>query len=208
MTAKKRRNGASAGGGKMRRFSRNARVRVNARMADTVKLIDPRPTSTRRTKEEWVIRRVTEIVGTKAGPGFVRADDVASDIILMLLDAGGFLWEDEEIEDFCRRKAAYMVLQYVSRRERSECEFTFENGEAMRIVDLASFVPAHQMTICEAREAEGFLRAIPKQQRQALEILCDGGNPIDVAEEMGVTPWAAIALIKEGRDYVGRVDPA
>jgi hypothetical protein len=111
--------------------SRNRRVVRNAGLKEITKDRDDRPTANRGSKEQWVINCVMRVVGTKAGPGFVQADDVASDIILMLLDEGGFNWEEEDIERFCRKKAAYMVLQYVSRRERSECEFSLETDDGV-----------------------------------------------------------------------------
>lgn len=189
----------------IRRVNRNRRASLNANLKNITREWDERPIKNRTTKEEWVIRRVTEIVGTKAGLGFVKADDVASDVILALLEAGGFGWEEDEIETFCRKKAAYMVLKYLSGKECSECEFVSADGRRVDICDWAQSTPAMQETIIDARYHERCLRAIPDRQREALEILCDGGNPIDVAEEMGITPWAAIALIKEGRDYIDRV---
>jgi hypothetical protein len=160
-----------------------------------------------RSKEEWVIRLVGRIVGTKLGSGFVQADDFASDIILELFNAGGFSWEAEEIEDFCRRKTAFMVRRYVGRRERSECEFTSDGGEPLSILALVGATPAIQELVIDARRAWGLLAAIPRRQRRALEILCGGGTPIDVAEEMRLPAWEAIWLIKEAREYVRRVDP-
>jgi DNA-directed RNA polymerase specialized sigma24 family protein len=193
--------------GIMRPSSRNKRVLRNASYKNVAKALDMRPTGKRVSKEEMVIRIATRVVGTKMGDCFVQADDVISDILLELLDAGGFNWEEGKIEDFCRKKASYKVLKYVCRRERSECEFSNADGEERFIIREAGSVSPPQDNYVDARNAVRCLRAIPDRQRQALEILCGGGNPINVAEEMGITPWAAITLIKEGREYVDRVDP-
>lgn len=194
---------------KLRPASRNGRVRVNASMKNVAKIQDLRPTANRQSKEQWVLNCVARIVGTKRGEGFVQADDVASDIILALLDVGGFNWEEDDIERFCRKKAAYMVLQYLGRRERSECEFSVEgdDGTLSPILTVLAVERAMQETILEAKEAASLLPLLPNAHREALEILCDGGNPIDVAEELNIRPWDAIVLIKEAREYIRRVGP-
>lgn len=187
--------------------SRNRRVVRNAGLKNITKQYDDRPSGDRISKEQWVITVVGRIVGTKAGDGFVTADDIASDIILMLLDAGGFNWEMEEIEDFCRRKASYAVLRYLGRKERNECEFVSADGEKIPIWELAGSVDAMQELVFDAHEAVALLPSLPTKHRMALEILCDGGNPIDVADELSVTPWDAVKLIREARDYIDRVGP-
>lgn len=190
---------------RLRPASRNKRVRVNAGLKGITKTVDDRPTAKRTSKEEWVLRCVARAVGTKGN--FVTADDVASDIILELLDAGGFNWEEEEIERFCRKRAAYMVLRHISRRERSECEFSLQDGEAFNIFNIVAVQRSMQDTVVDAHNAADLLPLLPTQHRAALEILCDGGNPLDVAEELGMTPWDAIVLIKEAREWIGRVGP-
>lgn len=167
----------------------------------------PAPVRKKISREQWVINLVTRIVGTKAGGGFVQADDVASDIILLLLNEGGFSWEEDEIERFCHKKAAYMVRRYTGRKEQSECEFSTADGEEFSIFSIIGTSKAMQEICFEANEAYQLLQALPRLQRRALEILCGGGNPINVAEELGVTPWNAVRIIKEGRDYLRRVDP-
>lgn len=197
---------------RIRPESRNRRVKRNAGLKALTRDDDGRPIHNRKSREQWVIACVTRAVGTRGGPGFVQADDVASDIILMLLNAGGFLWEEEEIERFCRKKAAFMVLKHMARREKSECEFTVdgEDGELPPLLDILAVERAMQETIFEAHAAASLLPLLPllpNKHRQALEILCDGGNPIDVAEEMGLRPWDAIVLIKQAREYIDRVGP-
>lgn len=183
------------------------RRRWNAITGQMVGHDDGRLCGSKISKEQWVVQIVTRIVGTKAGEGFVTADDVVSDILLKLLDAGGFSWEEKDIEDFCRRKASYAVLRYLRRKERNECEFSNRDGEGFDIISIAGTHPARQELAFEAQEALGLLRALPSQHRAALEILCGGGNPINVADELGLTPWDAVRVIKEAREYVHRVDP-
>lgn len=206
MTVSRRhKKGRRAGGKTHTPYGRNGRVRRNAISANTSKNFDGRRALARISNEQWVVTFVTAVVGTAAGYGHVKSDDIASDIILELLNAGGFGWDADEIETFCRKRAYLEVKRYKCRVERSECHFVAEDGRPIPIASLASRQPAMQPTFVEAMEAAELLRKIPNAQRAALEILCDGGNPIDVAEEMGITPWAAIALIKEGREYVHRV---
>lgn len=59
----------------------------------------------------------------------------------------------------------------------------------------------------EAMIARGLLRALPDVDRSALEILADGGDALDVAEEMGLRPSEAIETIRRARRHVGLVDP-
>lgn len=193
--------------GTLRKTGRNGRVRRNACSRATTLAILDRPNKPKISHEEWVIRLVTQIVGTKRGAGHVMADDIASDVIMLLLDAGGFAWDAEDIEVFCKKAAAKLSSKAFFRQEIPECEFTNVDGQPFEITKLMGSYPAPQEIICDSRTAVRRLRAIPDQQRQALEILCDGGNPIDVAEEMNLTPWAAIAIIKEAREYIDRVDP-
>lgn len=185
------------------------RKRWNAICGQMAKVVDERPTRKRISREQRIIECVTRAIGTR-NKSLVTADDVASDIILELLNVGGFLWEMEKIEEFCRARTRAMGLRCLGRRERPECEFvTADDGAgSFSIIDLAGVTVANQELHIHAKEAAALLHNIPTAQRTALEILCDGGNPIDVAEEMGVTPWEAVTLIKEGRLYVGRVDPA
>ena len=191
--------------GTMRPQSRNRRVQRNARLKRITQNDATTPKRT-MTREEWVIRTVTNIVGSKAGSGFVKADDMVSDIILELLDAGGFLWPEDDIKHFCFNRTKYMISKYLRKKEKSECEFIADGSEQFSIVDISQSTPAMQDICVDAGNAYRRLQRIPNIQRQALEVLCDGGNPIDVADELGVTPWAAVALIKEGREYVSRVD--
>ena len=174
---------------------------------------DERPTKNKISREEFMINAATVAVGKRAGFGFVQADDLVSDIILMLLDAGGVNWSDEEIKDFCRKKSQWMVERWKSRREISECEFInsspFGSEDVSSVLeDMSGWVPAMQDLIIDCKTWRGRLMALPLEQRTALEILCDGANPIEVADEMGITPWKAIALIREARDWIHRVDPA
>lgn len=185
--------------------SRNKRVLRNALNKRITRQDDERPISNRKSKEQWVIECVTRVVGGRGGANFVAADDVASDIILALLDAGGFNWEEDEIIHFCRKRSMYMLAEYHGRRERSECEFANADGESVPVLELNRHVVADQDTHVDASLAAERLSRIPNKQREALEILCDGGNPIDVAQELKVKPWEAIALIREGREYVDRV---
>lgn len=191
--------------------SRNKRALRNAGLKNLSKNSDDRPSSNKKSKEEWVIRVATNVVGARGGKDFVSSDDVVSDIILGLLDAGGFNWDEDEIVHFCRKKAMYYVQDYLGRREVSECNLVKGGGidhkKEFRLTDIKWSQEATQPTYVDAHDAYRRLQAIPDQHRLALEILCGGGNPIDVAEEMGLTPWAAIALIKEARQYVDRVDP-
>lgn len=193
------------GSRKLHPTGRNKRVRVNARMASITREEDGRPTSKRITKEQWVINCVTRAVGTRKN--IVTADDVASDIIMELLNEGGFNWEEEEIEEFCRKKTACLALKALYRKERSECEFSLGDSGELSIIDLLSISRAMQETVVDAHSAAALLPLLPNRQRAALEILCDGGNPLDVAEEMGIAPWDAIVLIKEARDWIRRVGP-
>lgn len=193
--------------GMMRPSSRNKRVQRNATFKKITGEVDERPTAPKRSREEWVIRCVSRFIGTRKD--LVTADDLASDILMELLDAGGFSWDEEEIEQFCRKRTSSMILKCLYRKERPECEFVagFDDGRASRLIEIAGVSAAHQETHVHASDARRLLRAIPNAQRAAMEILCDGGNPIDVAEELGITAWAAITLIKEAREYVSRVDP-
>lgn len=211
--SRKGKSGTRAGGKTHRPYGRNGRVRRTAAWNNLAKRLDERPTKTKMSREEFMIHAATIAVGKRAGFGFVQADDLVSDIILMLLDAGGISWPEEEIKDFCRKKSQWMVERWKSRREISECEFekngTFsEEGSGSILEDMSGFVRAMQDLIVDCNTWRQRLKSIPDQQRMALEILIDGGNPIDVAEEMDITPWKAIALIREGRDYIHRVDPA
>lgn len=219
MTVSRRgKSGRRAGNKTHRPSSRNRRVRSNAASVKTCNAVNnsarlPFDWKPKLTKEEWVVQAATAAVGKRAGFGFVQADDLVSDIILMLLNEGGFSWDEAEITAFCKKKSQWMVERWRSRREISECEFKKDNEGSEGdfndfFEDLSGSVQALQPLIIDCNTWRGRLRAIPLEQRQALEILCDGGNPIDVAEEMGITPWKAIALIREGRDYIHRVDPA
>lgn len=204
---KKKTGKKAAKAGSLRPASRKNRVRVNARLSAMARTIDDRPTRNKQSSEQWVITLVTRIVGTKVGVGSICSDDIASDIILQLLDAGGFGWEEEEIIEFCRKKASAALVAFKFRKEVSACEFENLEGENFFFDKILGSYPPEQDLIVDAKTAMRQVQAIPNQQRQALEILCDGGNPIDVAEEMNITPWLAIKLIKEGREYVDRVDP-
>lgn len=198
---------------RLRRSGRNSRVKYNGIMKKATGVYDERPTKNKISREEFMINAATVAVGKRAGFGFVQADDLVSDIILMLLDAGGVNWSDEEIKDFCRKKSQWMVERWKSRREISECEFInsspFGSEDVSSVLeDMSGWVPAMQDLIIDCKTWRGRLMALPLEQRTALEILCDGANPIEVADEMGITPWKAIALIREARDWIHRVDPA
>jgi DNA-directed RNA polymerase specialized sigma24 family protein len=196
----------------MRPRSRNRRVEFNAHMKNITKVHKPSPKQRLwGSREEMVIHWATVAVGSRAGPGFVRADDLVSDILLELLDAGGFAWDEEDVRAFCFKRSFFMVRQYLGRRERSACEFTDEHPDA----DGGSYVsqlmggrtPARQHTQAYAAQMLTFLDALPEQHRKALLVLCDGGNPIDVADELDVDPPMAIAIIKEARRYIHEVEP-
>jgi hypothetical protein len=190
---------------RMRRSSRNRRVRINAGLKNITKEWDDRPSSNRRSREQWVIECVTRAIGTRAS--LVTSDDIASDVILELLDSGGFNWDEAEIEQFCKKRVSSLSARILGRREIPECEFINGNDERIPIFERDAIELPKQETCYQAQEAIRLLRQIPSKQRAALEILCDGGNPINVAEELGVTPWEAITLIKEGRLFIDRVDP-
>lgn len=209
--------GTRAGGKKSRPASRNGRVRVHAYMRNITK--EEKPNVYRgewKSSEEMVIHWATEAVGKRAGKGFVQADDLVSDIILELLDAGGFSWPEDDIKDFCRKRSQWMVERYKGRREISECQMFKENNSIDAIGDEGEFgalaavsgtYPPRQHLEAYASQMKACLDALPDQQRRALLILCDGGNPVEVAEELEVTPWLAITIIKEGRRYIHEVEP-
>jgi hypothetical protein len=191
-------------------FSGKSRVRTNGFLKRLSGEHDGRPDRARTSKEEWVIRTVAQAVGAKASRNYVGTDDIASDLILELLNIGGFSWDNEEIVAWCRPRARWAVLTHIARRERPECDFEMEklyDGEVSGSIEIMTCIAAPQDVCFDAHRAQALVRALPRKHRTALEILCDGGNPVEVAEEMGVTPWAAIALIREAREYIGRVDP-
>lgn len=166
--------------------------------------------SQRGDRERQVIGLVGRIVGSRGGAGFVVADDFVSDILLGLLNAGGFAWDDAEIASFCRKKCAYMVLAHRSRREISDCEFKSENddGSPINVVqDVIAIKRANQELAFEAMQAAALLALLPDKHRMALEILAGGGTPLDVAQDLELKPWDAIVLIKEARQYLDRGGP-
>lgn len=206
MTVK--RTGKKGTHARLRRTSRNGRVRTNAYLKAATKNVDERATRNRTSREEWVVHLVTRVLGSNAS--YVEGDDVASDIIFELLNNGGFSWDEEEIEIFCRKKMKGMILRMAGKpKEVRECDIALggDFAEGSSIIErLLGATHANQENVVDAKIWAARLRSIPDQQRLALEILCDGGNPIDVAKEMEIDPWAAITLIKEGRRYIHMVD--
>jgi hypothetical protein len=205
-------SGRRAGGKKTRPASRNNRVIKNSNLKALTKQFLPFQDKPKISKEEWVIQQAIIAVGKKGGFGFVQADDLVSDILLDLLNAGGFAWGRDEIQSFCKKRATWVVHKYLYRQEIAECEFGVSepdyDGEVFSMENLGGSVPALQPLVVDCNTWRQRLKALPDKQRLALEILCDGGNPIDVAEELGVKPWEAITLIREGREWLHRVDPA
>jgi hypothetical protein len=166
--------------------------------------------SQRGDRERQIIGLVTRIVSARGGAGFVVADDFVSDILLELLNVGGFSWDNAEIASLCRKKCAYMVLAQLGRREISSCEFKSENDDGSPInalQDVIAIKRANQELAFEAMQAAALLAMLPDRHRMALEILAGGGTPLDVAQDLNVKPWDAIVLIKEARQYIDRVGP-
>lgn len=214
MAVKRKHKGVRAGGKKSRPASRNNRVRVHANLKNIAKVNKPNLYFERwKSKEDMVIHWATIAVGTRAGRGFVRADDVVSDILLELLDAGGFDWTEEEVRSFCFKRSHFMVRAYLAEREVSACELSKDSnysdfdGGSYADQFIKGIYPPRQHLQAYANQMRKCLFALPDHQKKALLILCDGGNPIDVSEELGVTPALAITIIREARRFVHMVEP-
>jgi DNA-directed RNA polymerase specialized sigma24 family protein len=190
----------------MARAGRNGRVRFNAVMSKMTRT-ETKPTCRKMSPNEWVVEVVKKSVGARAQDGVLSKEDIVGDVLLSLLDQGGFNWEEEEIVVFARKMARAMTMKHAFRVERHREGFGFDGDEQFAI-ELRQVTEPFQEISYRAKEAVGFLNAIPTNSRAVLKILCDGGNPIDIAEEFGVSPVAAITLIKEAREHINRVDPA
>jgi DNA-directed RNA polymerase specialized sigma24 family protein len=188
----------------MRPSSRNRRVTWNARLTKLTQTL-PEQGITHKSREQVVIEMVCWMCGQRLG-GDMSADDLASDIIERLWASGGFAWETNEIKAYVNTAVRRRASEIFKRKTVSEW-VVGENGDDLSLFDVRRFVtPPHQETHVEAILAMALVRALPEQQMRALLILGGGGNPIEVASELGLEPWAAIRLIKEARANIYRVD--
>ena len=125
----------------------------------------------------------------------------------MLSDAMLTLWQRGCVEWERPRLAAYARKAIAPRRGRATDVYD-ENladddfGRTQR----AAMRPIQEIHY-DAMIARGLLRALPNDERAALEILADGGDALDVSEEMGIAPASAIETIRRARRHAGLVDP-
>lgn len=160
----------------------------------------------RKSREQLLVEVIMEECRKH---GLSEVDDICSDLILEL-------WEDTSPLDFDHirgRVRSSIRWAFVRRRSRHRKTLFFcdmpadlENDEGdLRILSLA--VSGGQEIHMEALYALDLVEVLPKNERDSLMILADGGNPLDVAAEMGIEPWDAIRLIRRARGYVHRVEP-
>lgn len=187
-------------------MSRRSRVRWNANMK-RMTYTEVESYREKMTHEEWALMIATNAVGTGSRDGTLHREDVLSDILLKLIDAGGMRWDAEQITEFCQSEARKILTKHFWRVEKPEAEFSNEDF-IQSVLDTRSHQIAMQELIFIARESAGLVRALPTPHRLALETLIDGGNPVEIAEEQGISVAHAITLIKEARAYVSRIDPA
>jgi len=159
------------------------------------------------TQEEWLLAIATEVIGTRSFCGTLHHEDVLSDVLLKLIEAHAFAWDEQTVVDFCKREARNIFYGNLRRKEFVVSEFEYDDT-ITDIIDRKAHQEPMQEINYMAAESVGLLRAIPDKHRAALEILIDGGNPIHVAEELRVSPALAMRLIREAREYVMRVDPS
>lgn len=189
--------------GTMRPSSRNGRVRQNARSKKNIGSPSQKPKS-KITRDGWVLIIAADALGTGSADGLLHKEDVLSEVLVRLLDAGGFSWEEEEIREYCKNQARKMWFRHKFRPERPESEFETEETEGWHRARGIS-LPFQEISFM-ANESIHILSNLPSSHREALETLADGGNPVEVAEEQGISVSEAIRLIKEARSYVSRVD--
>lgn len=150
---------------------------------------------------------VIDVVGT-SNRGFIAAEDIAADVILRLFDAGGFrqdkyAWKTAAIREFARNASGTVIRKLI--RQHSGKTNQSEHDD-IHLFEKDMIVAPEQENVVMAAQARCALANIPRKHRVALETLGDGGNPIDVCDELNIKPWEAIYLIKEARDFVDRVD--
>jgi len=132
---------------------------------------------------------------------------VASDCLLALFEVGGLRWQEDEIIRFCRKFVSKALVKFSYKREISECEFLVLDKDGVVIKE---FLPAHtvlptQELHVDASMAMRSYNMLPDVDKRVLAILIDGGTPIDICQEMGLEPWAAIEALKTARSNARRV---
>ena len=145
----------------------------------------------------WIVRKICDRV-------VVNGSEESGAVLTALWERGGFDWEAERIESFTWRFMRNAQLSESQRlTKHSPIAESLEYGEEGWVLP-----DGHHSSpeVCaQASEARGLLLLLPTRSREALEILIDGGSPLDVATEFGVTPWEAVEIIKQARYEVTRL---
>lgn len=130
----------------------------------------------------------------------VDHDDMVSDAMLSLWQRGCLGWERARLSAYARKA--------VMPRRRTMPEVYDENpaDDDFKQSQRASMMPMQELHY-DAMIARGLLRALPNEERAALEILADGGDALDVSDEMNLHPAQAIEIIRRARRHAGLVDP-
>lgn len=166
----------------------------------------PRQRSEKRSKDPGAdviaaVRKVADIAR-------IGDDEVVGDVLLYLVTNDGLDWPLERIRACTwTRIRHYRSARFKRslREVRDERISEFDDGDDLSSFALLLSRYSSPEVCCEAGMALSLLAKIPEQSRAALAILIDGGSPIDVAAEMGVSVPLAITLIKEARLFVHRV---
>lgn len=110
------------------------------------------------------------------------------------------MWDDEKIASYTRgflRVRAHPSATQSITGDITDADFIGSRHWMTRFCD--------QETYLEASNARAKLMALPDQHRDILLFLADGGSPIEYAKEKNITPWLALSLIKEARDFFSRI---
>lgn len=197
-------------GHSLRPSSRNKRVLYNARVKNMTKNAPTLVSLPKRSREEIIL----DIVNQESGhSGSYLVDDFASDLILELWQERKFGEDFDAVREYVRA-GIRRAIRRAEGQLRCEVDCYARDRDRSGKIELRPIDSFHirswtkplQELRIEAGEALALAKALPTKQRDCLLIMADGGNPFDVANDMGMKPWDAIRLIKEAREYVHRVD--
>lgn len=146
---------------------------------------------------ERVVRIVNALCNAQTSHRNVM-DAVASKCLFNLWRLGGFEWDMAHIRNFVLREIRR--AKWGARRSATQCVTDLTEEDPIAYFEaLGASRWGNQETVVAAWMASRLLEILEPRERLAILILADGGNPLDVANEMETDPVGAMLLIRRAR---------
>jgi hypothetical protein len=145
------------------------------------------------------VRDVVAVIRSVCGASHLGgARDLESTILARLWRDGGFGWPLNRVRNYTLGALRLERAKGLSAKVRPESEFANDDDDDP-IRHFRGVSRDDPFISCWANEARGLLARLPNRQGCALDILAEGGTPIDVATEMGMPVADALLLIADAR---------